>query len=96
MPVPGRGRGAPQQPWPNSFQGAADAAQRSERGFVTQTARSPLETRPVALADESSSSEEIDLAYIIAEKPKTKIVREFFRDQLADIAGADELLFGGY
>jgi hypothetical protein len=41
-----------------------------------------------------SSSETIDVKYIITEKPKVKVLREFMRDILADVRGEDELLFG--
>lgn len=44
---------------------------------------------------EDSSGETIDLAFIIREKPKTKVVREFMRENLAAIQGDDEVLFGG-
>lgn len=37
--------------------------------------------------------EEIDLEYIIREKPKPKIVREFMQAQLDNIVGDEEELF---
>lgn len=43
----------------------------------------------------SSSEEEITLEYIIAEKPKVKIVREFFRENLAAIKSEEAELFEG-
>lgn len=41
----------------------------------------------------ASSSEEIDIAYIIKNKPKVKIVREFMRETLGDIKCEEELFF---
>lgn len=48
---------------------------------------------PPPVLEESSSEETIDLAYIVREKPKTKVVREFMRENLAAIQGDDEALF---
>ena len=39
------------------------------------------------------SSEEIDLNYIIQERPKTKIIREFFRAHIENIKCDEEKMF---
>ena len=70
--------------------------QPAQQGFGGFRGAPPAETRGVQLADDSSESEEITLGTLIAEKPKPKVVREFFRDKLEDISGADEVLFGRY
>lgn len=44
-------------------------------------------------AESSESSEELTLEYIIENKPITKIVREFFRDNLAGILSEEEKMF---
>jgi hypothetical protein len=46
-----------------------------------------------ALMSSDESSEEDQIEYIISEKPKTKIVREFFRNELASIMSEEEKLF---
>jgi len=70
-------------------------AQSARTGVpVTQLVaqRAPMQAPPPVL-EESSSEETIDLAYIVREKPKTKVVREFMRENLAAIQGDDEALF---
>lgn len=52
-----------------------------------------LARRPVHADSSESSSEEVDLAYIVREKPEIDVVRDFMRANLADIRGDDELLF---
>jgi len=44
--------------------------------------------------DDIDDEEVIDLEYIISEKPKPKIVREFMRENLASIKSEEDLLFG--
>lgn len=48
---------------------------------------------PVTL-DDIDDEEVIDLEYIISEKPKPKIVREFMKENLASIKSEEDLLFG--
>lgn len=43
--------------------------------------------------NDMSSEEEITLAHIIKKKPKTKVVREFFRANLKSIRSENDLLF---
>jgi hypothetical protein len=45
------------------------------------------------ICDSSSSEEDITPEYIIKYKPKTKIVREFFRSNLNSICDEDEINF---
>ena len=58
---------------------------------IQQTRPEPLEI-PKSVFDDSSE-EEIDLKYIIEEKPKTSIVRDFLRVQLSIIKNKDEEMF---
>lgn len=48
---------------------------------------------PVALDPSDSSEEVIDLDYIIIERPPTKIVREFFQENLKGILSEEAKLF---
>lgn len=47
----------------------------------------------VAQPQADTSEEEVTLKSIIADKPKTKIVRAFMRANLEDIQGEDETMF---
>lgn len=44
--------------------------------------------------DSDDSQDEITIKYIIDHKPRTKVVREFFRENLAAIKSEEDLLFG--
>jgi hypothetical protein len=70
-----------------------DLLNASARGHPID--REQYSTRSAAPAFEESSGETIDLSYIIREKPKAKVVRQFLRENLAAIQGDDEVLFGG-
>lgn len=43
--------------------------------------------------DEDEEPEEIDLKYIIKNKPKTAIVRDFLRANICSIENDDDLIF---
>jgi hypothetical protein len=47
------------------------------------------------LFESESDSDELTLEYIIEEKPPTKVVRLFFRENLASIRSEEEMLFSG-
>jgi len=54
-------------------------------GYTSGASIMPTSIMPTSVDFESESdSDEITLEYIINEKPKTKIVREFFRENLTD------------
>lgn len=62
----------------------------------TMNAETPisLPMADIPMTDASSEEEVIDLEYIIEECPSTKIVREFFRENLNGIMSEEAKLFG--
>lgn len=60
-----------------------------------ETMHPAISEQDVPSSSSESSSEEITLDTIIREKPPTKEVREFFRQNLAGIKSEEEELFDG-
>lgn len=71
-----------------------DIPNTSEQVVVTKPINSSSGGKTGFLGiEESSSVEEIDLNYIIRECPPTKLVREFFKENLNCVLDEEEELF---
>ena len=72
------------------------AAAPNFNNFGGTSDRGALNRPPIADVEISSINEDVEevtIEYIINEKPKTKVVREFFEHNLASIKSEEDLLF---